>query len=466
MPSGPRIRQPPASSAARFNPKVTHLGIGFPRRTELNTDSTPRLHSSAGILHKDGRTQQEVFSVAIQQTAKKNSCIVIALSLMCLPAWCDDASMFRGNLQHTGVYGGTGVQKFNRIKWKFHTNGLVISSPAVANGMAYVGSTDGSLYAVDLESGKQKWKFPTQVRVTSSPAVDHGLVYFESYDGNFYALDAISGQLKWKFQTGGEKRFAARHIHGIEPAAESMPYPFDFYLSSLALWSGSVYFNSGDGKLYALDANSGTLKWKFQAGNVVHASPAIANGILFIGSWDSYFYALDASTGKEKWRFKTGEDPEIYNQVGIQSSAAVMDGVVYFGCRDSNFYALDAATGQKIWAFNNKGSWVITSPAVEDRRVYFATSDSGLLYALDAKSGTPVFSLKYKWPMFSSPALAGGMLYIGSHQGKLIAVDLKTQKQVWEFKTDGSEQNGPALTKPDGAPTIRLPSLKTSTTTC
>ncbi len=199
---------------------------------------------------------------------------------------------------------------------------------------------------------------------------------------------------------------------------------------------------------------------------MVHASPAIANGILFIGSWDSYFYALDASTGKEKWRFKTGEDPEIYNQVGIQSSAAVMDGVVYFGCRDSNFYALDAATGQKIWAFNNKGSWVITSPAVEDRRVYFATSDSGLLYALDAKSGTPVFSLKYKWPMFSSPALAGGMLYIGSHQGKLIAVDLKTQKQVWEFKTDGSEQNGPALTKPDGAPTIRLPSLKTSTTTC
>ena len=109
---------------------------------------------------------------------------------------------------------------------------------------------------------------------------------------------------------------------------------------------------------------------------------------------------------------------------------------------------------------------MITSPAVEDRRVYFATSDSGLLYALDAKSGTPVFSLKYKWPMFSSPALAGGMLYIGSHQGKLIAVDLKTQKQVWEFKTDGSEQNGPALTKPDGAPTIRLPSLKTSTTTC
>jgi len=422
----------------------------------LNTDSKFRLHSSASIPHKDDRTQQGVLNVGLQQTAKKAFCGVMAFCLICLPAWCDDATMFRGNLQHIGVYGGSGVQKFGQIKWKFHTNGLVISSPAVANGIAYVGSTDGNLYAIDLESGTQKWKFHTEVRVTSSPAVDHGVVYFESYDGNFYALDAVSGQLKWKFQTSGEKRFAARHIHGIEPAAETMPDPFDFYLSSPAVWSGSVYFGSGDGNVYSLDANSGTLKWKFQTGNVVHASPAIADGILFIGSWDSYFYALDASTGKEKWRFKTGEDHEIYNQVGIQSSAAVMDGVVYFGCRDSNFYALDAATGQKIWAFNNKGSWVNTSPAVQGGRVYFATSDTALLYALDAKSGTPVFSLKYKWPMFSSPALAGGMLYIGSHQGKLIAIDLKTQKQAWEFQTDGSKQNGSALTKPDGAPNYEV----------
>jgi len=88
-----------------------------------------------------------------------------------------------------------------------------------------------------------------------------------------------------------------------------------------------------------------------------------------------------------KWRFKTGEDPVIHNQVGIQASAAVVDGVVYFGCRDSKFYAIDARSGQQLWAFDNKGSWVITSPAVRDGRVYFATSDTGLLHVLDAKSG-------------------------------------------------------------------------------
>ncbi len=365
--------------------------------------------------------------------------------------------MFRGNLAHTGVYDAVGVPKFNRIKWKFQTGGQVIASPAVTNGVAYIASTDGNLYSVDLETGAQKWKLALGVRATASPAVDHGTVYLGTYSGRFYAVDAATGTLKWKFLTEGERRFAGKHLHGSEPAAETMPDPFDCYLSSPAVWNGAVYFGSGDGNIYALDAATGTLKWKFHTGDVVHASPAISDGTLFIGSWDSYFYALDAATGKEKWRFKTGEDHDIYNQVGIQSSAAVMDGVVYFGCRDSNLYALNAGTGQKQWAFNNKGSWVISSPAVQAGKVYFATSDSSMFYALDAKSGTPIFSLNFKgWPLFSSPAIAGAMLYIGSNQGKLIAIDLASQKSAWTFETDASRQNGPALTKPDGTPNYEV----------
>ncbi len=376
---------------------------------------------------------------------------VAAVLFLALPALSQNLPMFRGSLQHTGVYDSPPVQKLTAIKWKFHTAGQVISSPAISGGTAYVGSTDGNLYAIDLASGAQKWKFPTEVRITSSPAVDQGLVYFGSFNGNFYAVTAADGKLKWKFHTA-EHRFTAQHIHGIEPAGESMPDPFDFYLSSPAVWNGAVYFGSGDGYVYALDAATGALKWKFQTGDVVHASPAISDGVLFVGSWDSYFYALDTTTGKEKWRFKTGEDPQIHNQQGIQSSAAIAGGVVYFGCRDSNLYALDAATGQKKWAFNNKGSWVIGSPAVQNGKLYFGTSDSSMFYGLDAASGAQLFSHNFKWLMFSSPSIAGGMLYIGTHEGKLIAVDLKSQQPAWEFQTDASKQNGPTYTNAEGRP--------------
>lgn len=365
-------------------------------------------------------------------------------------AW--DSPMFRGDPEHSGVYDATGVPKFSRIKWQFHTTGRIYSSPAVVQNTLYFGSTDHYLYAVDLESGAQKWKSKTGSSVTSSPAVGDGIVYFGSFDGYFYAVDAGTGKLKWKFETAGERRYEGTHLHGSQPIAETMPDPFDFYLSSPVLWQGKVFFGSGDGNIYALDASSGKLIWKFKTGDVVHASPAIADGTLFVGSWDSYFYALDAATGKQKWRFKTGEDPAIHNQVGIQSSAVVANGVVYFGCRDSNLYALDAKSGEKKWVFNNKGSWVIGSPTAKDGKVYFATSDSGLFYGLDAKTGSVIFSLKFIWPLFSSPAIAGSTLYIGSHEGKLMAVDLTTQKPAWVFQTDGSRQNGPTYTKADGSP--------------
>ena len=394
------------------------------------------------------------------------SCIcLLAALLTSLPVFSQNpaegsaqtSAMFRGDLAHTGVYNAPGVPRFSRVKWKFQTGGQVISSPAVVGNTAYIASANGNLYAVDLESGAQRWKLELGVRATSSPAVNEGTVYLGTYSGRFYAVDAASGKLKWKFQTEGERRFTGKHLHGSEPAAESMPDPFDCYLSSPAVWNGAVYFGSGDGNVYALNASDGTLKWKFHTGDVVHASPAISDGTLFIGSWDSYFYALDAATGKEKWRFKTGEDHKIYNQVGIQSSAAVMDGIVYFGCRDSNFYALDAATGKEKWRFNNKGSWVVGSPAVRNGKVYFATSDSSMFYAMDAKSGTSIFSLNFKgWPLFSSPAIAGDMLYLGSNEGKLLAIDLASQKLAWTFQTDASRQSGPAVTKPDGTPNYEV----------
>ena len=360
--------------------------------------------------------------------------------------------MFRNNLAHTGVYDAVGVPRLSGIKWKFHTGGPILSSPAIANGLLYVGSTDGYLYAVDIKSGEMKWKFATKARIVSSPAVAGGVVYFASYDGGFYAVDAWNGKLKWRFNNAGERRFAASHIHGALPAAETMPDPFDCYLSSPAVWHGTVYFGSGDGNIYALNAATGAVQWKFKTGDVVHASPAISGGTLFVGSWDSYFYAIDAGSGKEKWRFKTGEDPAIHNQVGIQSSAAVVDGIVYFGCRDSHLYALDADTGKVRWSFSTGSSWVISSPAVLNGRVYFATSDSALFYALDAGSGKQIFALKSHFPFFSSPAIAGNTVYIGSHDGKLTATNLATGTRAWEFQTDASRQKLAAFSKPDGSP--------------
>jgi len=350
-------------------------------------------------------------------------------------------SMFRGDAAHSGIYAGKGPREFHRVKWSFATGGRIVSSPVTQDGVIFFGSDDGYVYAVDAANGRQVWRRGTKGPVSATPAIDHGVLYIGSFDGKFYALDARTGAPKWKFSNAGERQFEAKGIHGWQPKSQTIPDPFDIYLSSPVVVNGTVYFGSGDGNLYALDANSGEQRWKFATGDVVHASPAYADGVVYVGSWDSYFYAIDAASGKERWRFHGGEDPLIHNQIGFQSSPSVANGVVYTGCRDSNLYAIDAATGKEKWRFNNNASWVITSPAVTQGKVFFATSDSALYHVLDAATGKSVLQQEDKAYMFSSPAIAGDVVYIGVTNGTLEARDVASGTLLWDFQTEASKQN-------------------------
>ena len=352
-----------------------------------------------------------------------------------------EVPMFRGDSAHTGVYPSAKVPSLDRIAWKFKTGAKVISSPAVAGGTVYIGSGDYRVYALDAADGRLKWRFRTGGAVNSSPAVAGNTVFAASLDGNLYALDATDGSVKWKFMTAGERRFTAPGIHGATPRTETMPDPYDVFLSSPTVVAGVVYFGSGDHRVYALDASSGTLRWTFETGNVVHASPAVVDGVLYIGSWDRNLYALNAANGALLWKFQTGDDTKIYNQVGIASSAAVADGAVYFGCRDGHFYAVDAKSGAKKWEHDNKGGWVIASPAVDRGVVYFPTSDGERFKALDAATGAMKFDISNKAVSFSSPAIVGGTAFYGTSDGWMHAVDAGTGRLMAEFQTDGSKTN-------------------------
>jgi len=77
-----------------------------------------------------------------------------------------------------------------QVKWKYATGSEVNSSPAVANGVVYAGSQNGTFYALRASTGRKRWSYGTGGQVQSSPAVANGVVYFDSFDGNVYALKA------------------------------------------------------------------------------------------------------------------------------------------------------------------------------------------------------------------------------------------------------------------------------------
>ena len=306
---------------------------------------------------------------------------IAILALLSVAASSLAQNTFHGNIAHTGVYDTPGPKQLSGVKWTFKAGGPIVTSPAIADGVLYIGSMSGHLYAIDQQTGKEKWNFKSRMPIASSPAVAGATLYFVSSAGALAALDTNTGKPKWVFGAEFERKFEARNLHGYPSAAQTIPDAWDIFTSSPAVANGRVYFGSGDGNVYAVDAQTGVLQWKFPTRDVVHSSPAVANNIVYIGSWDSNLYAIDADTGQEKWSFKAGEDPAIHNQVGFQSSPTIVDGMVYVGCRDGHVYALDATTGRKKWDYPTSKSWVIGTPAVRNGVVYVGSMD-GKLYGV------------------------------------------------------------------------------------
>ncbi len=149
------------------------------------------------------------------------------------------------------------------------------------------------------------------------------------------------------------------------------------------------------------------LKWKFQAGAQIVSQPTLVKGVAYFGCLDGRIYAVDAETGAKKWDFKTGYQ--------VASSVAVVNGKVYTGADDGNIYCLDTATGSQLWkvdaggvtknllgsgTYLNIAPPVRSSPMVVGDKVFVGSLD-GNLYCLNANSGNQVWKFSTNGPILS-----------------------------------------------------------------
>lgn len=213
------------------------------------------------------------------------------------------------------------------------------------------------------------------------------------------------------------------------------------------------------------------LVWKFETGAAVHSSPAVVGGVVYFGSDDGFLYAIDSATGEERWRYRTDGT--------VCSSPAVSDGVVFVASDDGRLHAVDAAEGGKRWEFEIgeagcawrgwQGRVVLSSPAVSRGLVYIGSPD-GHLYALDSATGRQRWRFKpvevlgspspVLWrpspaevrrlpgvPVYSSPVIAGRLVYVHDSLGVLHALDKATGRWRWSFETGAEIGSSPAISR-------------------
>ena len=189
--------------------------------------------------------------------------------------------------------------------------------------------------------------------------------------------------------------------------------------------------------------------WKFKTAGRVVSSPLVVGSAVYVGSSDGALYAVNRTDGSQLWKFET-EGP-------VNSSPAHHAGIVYVGSVDGNFYAVDAATGRERWRFATKGERRFTapgihgaiprtermpdpfdvflsSPAVVGNIVYFGSGDQHV-YALDAATGALRWTFTTGDVVHASPAVADGRVYIGSWDRNLYALDAMSGKEIWRYTT-------------------------------
>jgi len=298
------------------------------------------------------------------------------------------------------------------------------AQPTSWMGLTIVGER---LYAADLEQvvalnvadGEPLWAFPDDPQEEKrgvfhvTPAVSGGYVIvasqmpgsgFLSQPSNVvWALDADTGRKLWRFDGA-----AGQYIEGGSTS------------------DGVFVIGNSDGNVYALDVESGTLRWTFETGHRVWATPLIVSDIVYIGSMDRHLYALRLSDGEELWRFHAeGEG-------AFAGTPALRDDTLYIGAFDDWLYAVDAHTGTERWRFAGE-NWFWGSPAVYSDTVY-AADVNGNVYAVHADTGELIWRQPLDTAVRAGPALTedGSTLFVGSQSGTLYALDSADGFVLWQ----------------------------------
>ena len=222
------------------------------------------------------------------------------------PTFVDDVVYFAGSHTVYALNAKSGLMLWNNSITSAYWG--IYSSPAVANGVVYIGSDDHNLYALNATDGRQLWVYPTENWVESSPTVANGIVYVSSEDENLYALNAANGQKIWNYN------ITLDTANG----------------ESIAVANNVVYVLSGlNGEIKALNAKTGELIWSSSTTDC-QPFPIIVGNVLYVGGIDNLF-AFNATDGSWLWNS---------NQTGnILSSPAYANGVVYVDSTNGNIYA-------------------------------------------------------------------------------------------------------------------------------
>lgn len=459
-----------------FAIKLTETGVAEVRENNVYTGETPyrtgdvfRVAVQAGIVryYKNGGLFQSSLKAPayplfadvsfLTVGGRIDNAVIGALAVSASADW----KTYQHDSSHSGYSAESQINTSNvqtlAQAWSFVTGDWVTGTPLVADGVVYIGSWDGNMYALRERDGSVLWSYNsgtlrvnpcnTTYGIDSTATLSGGRLFFGNGQAQLTALNATTGQLIWRSQLADPAQ--AFHVW-------ASPLVFD----------GKIYVGLAShcvnpcvtGRLVCVDANDGHVIWSFgtavegSLGGAVWSSAAVDAGrrMIYVGTGNyctgtdlhsSAIIALNADTGALLWRFKRLPAGDL-NNLDFGASPVLFDisgqPAVAVPSKDGHCYALNRATGELIWdtvvTDGNSIGGSIASPAAAFGKIFFGATvqrTTGKVVALDQRDGRIVWETALSNPVLGATAIAGGVMFVGGADGALHAFDASTGSQLW-----------------------------------
>lgn len=307
--------------------------------------------------------------------------------------------------------------KYKNVKttWQFKDESDIGSGAAIIKNFVIASNSNGSIYALNLKTGKKAWSYTTRGKIYSTPVIEDNLVVAASTDNNIYCLNTSTGKLIWKFET--QKPIVANAL----------------------IKNKTVYIGSSDGHFRAIDLYNGNLKWDFDGvkGFVV-TTPLFYNNKIYFGSWGTEFYALNAETGSLAWKWNNGSPNRMFSPAACYPVAT--GGKVFIVAPDRYMTVFDAETGNVIWRKNDPANRVRESMGLsKDSTLIYSKTMEGELIGISTSS--PDMNITWRSNTALNYEIAPtaivefqNTIYVPSNSGVVVAVNRNDGSILWKYK--------------------------------
>ncbi|MFC1479131.1 PQQ-binding-like beta-propeller repeat protein [Planctomycetota bacterium] len=321
---------------------------------------------------------------------------------------------------------------------KFHCKADINCELLLSDGSLYFGDSGGHLYSISLDTFKNNWdgiERPFRMGITGTPFFYRDNYYLGTATGDVIALAQTGSNKAWPFK-------GSRKSKVIGFAACENPIKMNEFL---------LFYATEKGEIFALDADTGELKWKVTRIPGIESGLVVKDTGLYTGGTDGIIYGIDIFNHKNvKTLFQISVRKSIFSDFTF-----IKGSTLFFGAKDRRIYSVDISRGLSRGAIKNNdfqtNDLVKSKIHIDGNKIYAGSYDHHL-YCL---SFSPSFKMKKEWVfeaedrIEAEAAVLDNMVYFADISGNLYAVNTsKIQKNAikvqaeWKYATKGRIRSG------------------------